>query len=289
MRLVIFADDPDWHCRRLVAACRRLGAEVVVTSLRRCRFRLGADGAGIEIPGFGGALPDVAVVRNIPSGSFEQVTFRLSLLHALRELDVRVVNDARAIERCVDKSMTSFLLHKAGIPTPPTLVAEDTDAAASWRAMQDADVIAKPLFGAQGRGLTRIAPGDPLPDPGDAAMSGVLYLQRYVGRASAWQDFRVFVVGDTAIAAMMRRGKSWVTNVARGGRCERVAAEGRLAELAVAAARAVGAGYCGVDLIEDDRNGIAVLEVNSMPAWHGLQGVAEVDIADGIARHVLGR
>jgi len=289
MRLVVFADDPDWHCRRLVASCRGRGAEVAVTSLKRCRFRLGMGGPGIEIPGFGGGLPDVAFVRNIPSGSFEQVTFRLSLLHALRELGVRVVNDARAIERCVDKSMTSFLLHKGGIPTPPTLVAEDGDAAASWRAMQQADVIAKPLFGAQGRGLRRIAPADPLPDPGDAALSGVLYLQRYVGRASEWRDFRVFVVGDTAIAAMMRRGKSWVTNVARGGRCERVPAEGRLAELAVAAARAVGAGYCGVDLIEDEQHGIAVLEVNSMPAWRGLQSVAEVDIAEGIARHVLGR
>ena len=289
MRLAIFADDPDWHCRRLVAAATRQGAEVVVTSLRRCRFRLGGDGSGIEIPGFGGALPDVAFVRNIPSGSFEQVTFRLSILHGLRELGIRVVNDARAIERCVDKSMTSFLLHKAGIPTPETLVGEDGDAAASWRALQKSDVIAKPLFGAQGRGLRRIAPVNPLPDPADPALSGVLYLQRYVGRASEWRDFRVFVIGDRAVAAMMRRGKSWVTNVARGGTCERAPSDGRLAELAVAAARAVGADYCGVDLIEDARRGLAVLEVNSMPAWRGLQGVAETDIADSIARHVLAR
>jgi RimK family alpha-L-glutamate ligase len=286
-RLVIFADDPDWHCRRLVAACRRHGAEVTVESLRRCRFRLGSGGSGIEIPGFSGDTPDVAFVRNIPSGSFEQVTFRLSLLHALRELGVRVVNDARAIERCVDKSMTSFLLHKAGIPTPETLASEDGDTAASWRAMQATDVVAKPLFGAQGRGLRRIAPTDPLPDPGDTALGGVLYLQRYVGHASEWRDFRVFVVGDKAVAAMMRRGKSWVTNVARGGTCVRVPSEGRLAELAVAAAHAVGASYCGVDLIEDGRHGISVLEVNSMPAWRGLQGVADIDIADGIARHVL--
>ncbi len=288
MRLVIFADDPDWHCRRLAASCRRHGAETTVESLRRCRFRLGSTGSGIEIPGFGGETPDVAVVRNIPSGSFEQVTFRLSLLHGLRELGVRVINDARAIERCVDKSMTSFLLHKSGIPTPETLVSEDTDAAASWRAMQETDVVAKPLFGAQGRGLRRLAVGDALPDPGETTLGGVLYLQRYVGRASEWRDFRVFVIGDVAVAAMMRHGKHWVTNVARGGTCERVPCAGRLAELAVAAAHAVGAGYCGVDLIEDARHGLTVLEVNSMPAWHGLQGVAEVDIADCIARHVLG-
>jgi RimK family alpha-L-glutamate ligase len=286
-RVVIFADEPDWHCSRLLAAFGRRHAAASIVSLRSCGFRLGGDGNGVLIPGFETGLPEVALVRNIPNGSFEQVTFRLSVLHALRELGIPVVNDARAIERCVDKSMTSFLLHKAGIPTPHTLVAEDTEAAASWRQAENSDVVAKPLFGAQGRGLTRIAPGEALPDAAAEPLRGVLYLQRYVGRERDWRDYRVFVVGDSAIAAMVRRGASWVTNVARGGVCEPVACTGRLAELAVAAAEAVGVGYCGVDLIEDGPRGLVVLEVNSMPAWQGLQGVAELDIADGIAAHVL--
>ena len=80
---------------------------------------------------------------------------------------------------------------------------------------------------------------------------------------------------------------NWVTNVARGGVCESVPCAGKLAELAVAAASAVGAAYCGVDLIEDEARGHLVLEVNSMPAWRGLQGVTDVDIADRISAHVL--
>jgi tetrahydromethanopterin:alpha-L-glutamate ligase len=287
-RVAIFADDPDWHCRRLLAAFDKRRASASVLSLRRCAFRLGGDGDGVIIPGFETGLPDMALVRNIPNGSFEQVTFRLSLLHALRELRIPVVNDARAIERCVDKSMTSFLLHKAGIPTPHTLAAEDAEAAASWRQAQDSDVVAKPLFGAQGRGLARIAPGEALPDAAAEPLRGVLYLQRYVGRDRDWRDYRVFVVGGIAVAAMLRRGASWVTNVARGGVCEPVACSGELAELAVAAAGAVGAGYCGVDLIDDEARRPVVLEVNSMPAWKGLQGVTDVDIADRIAAHVLG-
>ena len=286
-RVAIFADDPDWHCRRLMAAFDKRRASASVLSLRRCAFRLGGDGDGLMIPGFETGFPDMALVRNIPNGSFEQVTFRLSLLHALRELGIPVVNDARAIERCVDKSMTSFLLHKAGIPTPHTLAAEDAEAAASWRQAQDSDVVAKPLFGAQGRGLARIAPGEALPDAAAEPLRGVLYLQRYVGRDRDWRDYRVFVVGGSAVAAMLRRGASWVTNVARGGVCEPVACSGELAELAVAAAGAVGAGYCGVDLIEDEARRPVVLEVNSMPAWKGLQGVTDIDIADRIAAHVL--
>ncbi len=286
-RVVIFADDPDWHCRRLLAAIERRRATTAVVSLRQCGFELGNGGAGVFIPGFETGLPDAALVRNIPNGSFEQVTFRLSILHALRDLGVRVVNDARAIERCVDKSMTSFLVHRAGLPTPQTLVSEDAAMAASWRQGQVAEIVAKPLFGAQGRGLARIAPGEPLPEPAADPHRGVLYLQRYVGRERDWRDYRVFVVGSEAVAAMVRRGTSWVTNVARGGICEPVPCSGRLAELALAAANAVGAAYCGVDLIEDKSRGLVVLEVNSMPAWKGLQSVAEVDIADRIAAHVL--
>jgi RimK family alpha-L-glutamate ligase len=287
VKLVIFAEDPDWHCHRLAAACVARGAQVIVETLRACRFRLGEDGCGIDIPGLDGALPDAAIVRAIPNGSFEQVTLRLSLLHALRELEVFVTNDARAIERCVDKSMTSFLLHRAGIPTPPTFVGEEAERADEWRARSPADIVAKPLFGAQGRGLRRLGADEALPDPADTA--GVLYLQRYVGREGDWHDYRVFVVGEEPVAAMRRQGASWITNVAQGGRCESVPCRGALAELAVAATRAVGAGYAGVDLIEAEDGRLLVLEVNSMPAWKGLQNVARTDIAAAIAAHVVAR
>jgi tetrahydromethanopterin:alpha-L-glutamate ligase len=286
-RVVIFADEPDWHCSRLLAAFERRSAAVTILSLRQCAFALGGDGAGLVIPDFAAHLPDAALVRNIPNGTFEQVTFRLSILHALRELGVPVANDARAIERCVDKSMTSFLLHRAGIPTPATLVSESADTAASWRETEPAEVVAKPLFGAQGRGLARFAPEEPLPDPAAEPHRGVLYVQRYVGRERDWCDYRVFVAGGEPIAAMMRRGTSWVTNVARGAVCEPIPCSGALGELAVAAANAVGAAYCGVDLIEDADLGLLVLEVNSMPAWKGLQSVTDVDIADAIVAHVL--
>ena len=133
-------------------------------------------------PGFGDRLPDAVLVRTIAGGSFEAVTMRLGVLHALRELGVPVWNDARAIERCVDKSMTSFLLARAGIPTPPTWAVESASAARSIvRARGGAGpLVLKPLFGSQGRGLRLIR------DAGRAAAAratspGVYYLQRFVG------------------------------------------------------------------------------------------------------------
>lgn len=287
MRIALFTDQPDWHTRRLTAACRAHGITPVVVSLRRCAFVLDGKGSGVDVPGFGGDLPDAALVRTIAAGTFEQVTLRLGILHALAGLGVPVINDARAIERCVDKSMTSFLLQQAGIPIPATLASEDADAVQRWLATTPGERVQKPLFGSQGRGLVRFGRDEPLP-PADA-YAGVRYLQRFVGRDKDWRDYRVIVVEGQPVAAMLRHGRSWITNVRRGARCEAVAITDRLADLSRAAAAAVGADYAGIDLIEDASGALLVLEVNSMPAWKGLQSVASCDIARAVIDHVLRR
>ena len=114
------------------------------------------------MPGFDERLPDAVFVRCLSGGSFEAVTLRLGLLHALRESGVPVFNDARAIERCVDKSMTSFLLARAGIRNPATWVTEQPAAARASSSAKPANgpFVLKPLFGSQGRDLRLIASPD---------------------------------------------------------------------------------------------------------------------------------
>ena len=287
-RVVIFVDDADWHTRRLKRAFAAQGVEAVSLSLSECGFEAGGGGHGLRLPGFADALPDGVFVRTISAGSFEQVTMRLGVLHALRELGVPVHNDARAIERCVDKSMTSFLLHKQGIPTPATWSIESMAEArrvVRAEARPERPLVLKPLFGSQGRGLRLIDGLAALPPADEVA--GVYYLQRFIrGRAPGWRDWRVFVVGGRAIAAMIRHGTHWRTNASQGARCEGVPAAGELASLATAAAAAVGADYAGVDIMQDADDRHLVLEVNSMPAWAALQRVAEVDIAAALAANL---
>lgn len=289
-RIALFVDQPDWHSRRLIKAFAAEGAEAVCVSLRNCGFRTG-QGYGLFIPGFDAAPPDAAFVRQISDGSFEQVTLRLGLLHALREMGILVYNDARAAERCVDKSTTSFLLHRHGLPTPATWAVESAEQA---RAIVEAEalpgrpLVLKPLFGSQGRGLRLIENAEALPPA--AEMDGVFYLQRFVaGPTAGWRDWRVFVVGDRAVAAMIRHGVEWRTNAARGAHCEGAAATGPLAELAIAAAHAVGAAYAGVDIIADAAGALLVLEVNSMPAWKSLQQVSDTDISAALAADLMRR
>lgn len=289
-RIVIFVDNADWHTRCLKRAFADAGAEPVVLSLRDGGFEVGdAAGSGLRLPGFVERPPDAAFVRSISAGSFEQVTMRLGQLHALRELRVPVHNDARAIERCVDKSMTSFLLHRAGIPTPETWSVESVDAARrilKAQAGAGEPLVLKPLFGSQGRGLRLVERAEDL--PGSDEIGGVYYLQRFVaGGSPGWRDWRVFVVGRRAIAAMIRHGRQWRTNASQGARCEHAPAQGEIASLAVAAADAVGARYAGVDIIRDRAGRYLVLEVNSMPAWAALQRVSKVDVAGALAANLI--
>jgi tetrahydromethanopterin:alpha-L-glutamate ligase len=279
-------DAPDWHARALVAAFARCGAEAVPTRLAECEFDT-TRSHGLAIPGFGDELPRAVLVRAIGGGGFEEVTRRLGILHALRDLGVPVWNDARAIERCVDKSMASFLMARAGLPTPATWTVEGIDAARAIVAREaPCKLVLKPLFGAQGRGLRLIARPDDLPAP--AAVAGVYYLQRYVpaGRAG-FQDHRLFVSAGEMIGAMTRRAAEWITNIGRGGRPAPLVPDAELAGLAVRAAASVGADYAGVDLVRDPHGRALVLEVNSMPAWQGLQQVTATSIADRLVALLL--
>ncbi len=282
-RAVIFTDEPGWHGARLRAAFGARGYASRFVSLRRCGFDLEGSPCGVLVPGFEQALPDAAFVRGVPGGTLEEIVLHLDVLHALAELGVPVYNDGRAIERTVDKCMTSFLLRRAAIPTPATWVHSDAASARARVAREVAAghrVVLKPLFGSQGAGLARLGPGDALPEP--QACQGVYYLQRFVesgveGRA---QDWRVFVIGGRAVAAMRREATGWISNVAQGGRCHPVELDERLRKLSEAAARALQMRYAGIDLLADTDGRLWVVEVNGVPAWRGLQRVCDLPLTE---------
>jgi RimK family alpha-L-glutamate ligase len=305
LRVAIMTDETGWHTGRLKKAFRARGVDARCVDLAACRIDTSWSPFGLAIPGFARDLPDAVFVRGIAGGTFEQVTLRLGILHALRECGVPVYNDARAIERSVDKSMTSFLLHRAGVPTPPAWATESAafaqrvlmrEAAAARR------VVIKPLFGSQGKGLRRLGAnasnGALTPLPPLRSYREVAYLQRFVGSARARPgayDWRVLVIGSRAVAAMRRTGgRGWIHNVARGARCEPAELDPALASLAERATGALGLDYAGVDLIPDlsmpgETGAPLVLEVNGVAAWRGLQSVTTVDIAAALVDDLLDR
>jgi tetrahydromethanopterin:alpha-L-glutamate ligase len=282
--VLLISDTNDWHARRMEKAYVSRGARVIRLDLSSCNFDTSSQ-TGLDIPGSDG-VPLAVHVRTMAAGTFEATTKRLGVLHALERLGAQVINAPRAIEACVDKSMTSFLIARAGIPTPSTWTLESAEYARMRvrREIESGPLVLKPLLG---KGLTLLRTVEDLPLL--EAVAGVYYLQRFVPTLDGeFQDFRIFIAGEKAVASMSRRSSNWITNVKQGGSPEAVAPDAQLESLAVAAARATGAEIAGVDIIVG-RAGPQVLEVNSMPAWSGLQLVAEADIAGAIADHILSR
>ncbi|MFM0079997.1 RimK family alpha-L-glutamate ligase [Paraburkholderia sediminicola] len=298
LRIAIMTDETGWHTGRLKKAFRARGAEARCIDLADCRIDTTWEPHGLMLPGLGHTLPDAVFVRGIAGGTFEQVTLRLGILHALRESGVPVYNDARAIERSVDKSMTSFLLHRNGVPTPATWAGESA-AFAQRVLMREAaagrQVVLKPLFGSQGHGLKRLGAGGAhhgalTPLPSLKPYRQVAYLQRYIDGGRPGFDWRVLVIGGRAVAAMRRvGGKGWIHNFAQGAACEAAELDLPLAQTAVRATEALGLDYAGVDLIPDPHDAARplVLEVNGVAAWRGLQSVTSVDLAAALADDLL--
>ena len=293
-RIAILTDDPGWHGRRLAARVRGARGRGTLRVARRLPRGprgqpLGHRRSRLQGRGF---PTGCSCARSRP-GRFEQVTFRLAMLHALAEWGVPVYNSARAIERSVDKSMTSMLLRQAGHRD-----ARDLGRRAGSERARRAD--ARDRARATGSCSSRCsvpraracggsARGDDLPAAAD--YDGVYYLQRFVDAApDEARDYRVFVIGGSAVAAMMRRGPGWVHNVAQGARCEAAAAGGRCLRARRARRARDRPGLRRASTSCAARDGApVVIEVNGIPAWQGLQSVASIDIAARLAQDFVQR
>ena len=287
-RIAIIPDDPGWHGRELRRAFRALDFDSQYVSLIDCYLQIATDSQELVLPGFD-CLPDAVFVRGIPGGSLEQVIFRMDLLHALHKSGVPVYNRPRSIERTVDKPLTSLLLNRAGLPTPATWICESKThvrRVISEETEKGNKLVLKPLFGSQGIGVHRI---DKVTDlVHDDKFAGIYYLQRYIEQAEGdHHDIRVLVIDGQACAAMRRQSEHWVTNRAQGANCQPLPVSAAIRCLSEKVCQILDVDYAGVDIIEDQHGGLNLIEVNSIPAWYGLQGVVRFNIADRLAHSLV--
>jgi len=292
--IAIITDDPGWHGKELHEAFAEQGYKSTNVSLTDCYINISnpsgnKNTSGLVIPGFDNKLPDGVFVRGVQGGTLEEVVFYLDILHALRELKILVYNSARAIERSVDKAMTSFLLHQAGILTPPTWVGNDVHQAYSFVRRELAmgnKVVAKPLFGSQGKDLQLISKPEDITN--FKVYNKIYYLQRFVQTSEEGAfDWRIFVIADQVIASMKREGVDWISNVANGGKCYSAVINEQFADIAKDAVNAVDMHYAGVDVMQDLEGKLWVTEVNSIPAWKGLQSVNNFNVAQLLVKDFI--
>ena len=289
MQVVILSARIGWHTDELCRALAARGHVGIVLRYEGLLARLGGDraGAGLTNEQVQMFSADAVLARIIPSGSLEQIIFRVDALHWIEERGIPVINSPRAIERSVDKFYTDALLHEAGLETPETIVCETAaDALAAVR--QLGDVVIKPIFGSMGHGLVRVSDPDVafrIVRPLEQSRA-IFYVQRFIEHDS--RDLRVFVVGGRVLGAIERIAPpgDWRTNVTRGADARPFDLPPALEQMALRAAAAIGADYAGVDLLPARDGRVFVLEANGIPGWEGLQRATGLDVADALVRHV---
>lgn len=246
-----------------------------------CELSSALSSAGADVTSGGCRLNDVdaVLVRTMPPGSLEQVVFRMDALARLEAAGKVVMNPPRAIEAAVDKYLASARLAAAGLTIPRTIACQTADDAMAAFATLGGDVVLKPLFGSEGRGITRLA---------DEALAlrafkmleqlgAVLYLQEFIDHEGA--DWRLLVVGERVLGMRRRNPLDWRTNVSRGATAEPLEVTSELAELAQRAAAAVGAPLAGVDLLPGRDGAVYAIEVNAVPGWKALSRALDIDVA----------
>ena len=286
MDIAVLAARDSWYFRDLARAA---GERHRLTAISYKSLGSHVAAANLSIDSGGGRSLnslDAVLVRSMPPGSLEQVVFRMDALAQLESSGVRVINPARAIEAAVDKYLATAKLQAAELLVPPTIVCQTAaDGLAAFETL-GGDVVVKPLFGGEGRGITRV---------NDVAIArrvfmsleqigSVLYLQKFIPHDGV--DWRLLVIGDDVLGMKRINPDDWRTNISLGARPAPLEVTVELAQLARCGAAAVGATVAGVDLLPGRDGRLYAIEVNAVPGWRALGEITGVDVAERVLRVV---
>jgi len=286
MKLAILSRNSRlYSTRRLVDAARQRGHTVRVLDPLRCYMRIAATGFQLHYKGRSLAGYDAV----IPRIGASITRYGTAVLRQFELMGAYTPNPSDAILRARDKLRAHQLLAAQGIDLPVTVFGDNPDDTTDLLSMLGPPPhVIKLNEGAQGAGVM-------LTEKPSASRSVVealrgLYasfvVQEFIGEADG-ADLRCFVVGDRVVASMRRQAPEgdFRSNLHRGGTAERAVAGDEECAVAVRAARVLGLGVAGVDLIRA-RRGPLVLEVNSTPGLEGIEGVCGVDVAGCIVEHL---
>lgn len=289
MKLAILSRNGKlYSTRRLVDAARERGHTVRVLDPLRCYMRIASDGfqmhyKGRQLAGYDAVIPRIGA---------SVTRYGTAVLRQLELMGSYTPNPASAVLRARDKLRTHQLLAAQGIDLPATVFGDNPDDTVDLLSMLGPPPhVIKLNEGTQGAGV--MLTEKPSASRGVIEALRGLYanflVQEFVAEAKG-ADLRCFVVGGQVVAAMRRQAEQgeFRSNLHRGGTAIPAIANAAEQAAAVRAAKVIGLGVAGVDLIHSDR-GPLILEVNSSPGLEGIESASGIDIAGKIVEHVAKR
>ena len=279
MQFAILGSNESWYFKDLERAAG--GTNHQLTALPFSSITATVEPQGQRIGAGQQSLQqfDAVLVRTMPPGSLEQVVFRMDVLDTLARQGIPVVNPPAAIEAAVDKYRTLSRLQETGLRVPRTIVCQTLEEAMDAFTELGEDVVIKPIFGGEGRGISRLADRDLAMHAFKLLLQlkAVVYLQQFIPHHG--YDIRVLVMDDQMLAIRRCSENDWRTNIGRGGQAEPFSLDPALEQLARRAVASVGALVAGVDILPGQDGMYYLLEVNGVPGWKALAHSLDVDVA----------
>lgn len=233
------------------------------------------------------ATPDILITRPYLQAN---VDLGISTAKQFQTMGIPVFNDYLSIARCKNKVRMTQFLKTHGIPIPKTMVVYSRIyLKQALEAIGNFPIIVKTPTGSFGFGVVLIESKRSFQSFLDMysadAKDQPLLIQEYIGEAKG-RDIRVFVIGNTAVAAMERiaRKGEFRSNFSIGGKVALTELSSEEIQLCVRAAEALGCDVAGVDMIRT-KDGPKIIEVNCNPGFEGIVEATKVNIPDLIIEH----
>ena len=286
MHIAVLTQKPElYSTKRIVEAGEARGHRISVINYMECYMNIATHRPMIMFQGQ--PLSDIDAI--IPRVGADSTFYGTAVVRQFEMMGVYTANGSQAIARSRDKLRSLQIMARKGIPMPITGFAHSTrEVQGLIRTVGGAPLIIKLVEGTQGIGVV-LAETEKAAESVIEAFRGLeanILVQEYIKEAGG-TDLRCFVVGGKIIASMMRTAAvgEFRANIHRGGTGSKVKLSPEERATARSAAKALGLGVAGVDMLRSN-HGALVIEVNSSPGLEGIEKATEKDVASKIIEHV---
>ncbi|MDZ7817670.1 MAG: 30S ribosomal protein S6--L-glutamate ligase [Aliarcobacter sp.] len=286
MRIYILSRNKDlYSTKRLFEEASAKGWEVKVIDYLKCTIEIMKGELVVNYQGKVLPIPDAIIPRIGASRTF----YGAAMVRHFEMLDVFSTTGNLALTRSRDKLRSLQVLSKNDVDMPRTVFASNKSNAKDVIELSGgAPLVLKILEGTQGVGVVLVDSEKAAKSVLDAfyGMDVNLLVQEYIEEAGG-ADIRAFVVNGEVVGAMKRQGAEgdFRSNLHQGGSATAYKLNRKEKATAIAAAKAMGLGVCGVDMIPSSR-GPLVMEVNSSPGLEGIEKSTSINIAAKIMEYI---
>lgn len=286
MKIVVLSRNPKlYSTSKIVEAGKKRGHEMQVVDHTKCDIII--EKKNPEIHYKGEVLKDVDAV--IPRIGASVTFYGIAVVRQFEMMKIFTSVESQALMRSRDKLRSLQVLSRAGLGLPKTAFSNYSKNVKSIiKAVGGAPLVIKLLEGTQGLGVV-LADNENSAESVLEAFNGLqarVIVQEFIKEAKG-ADIRAFIVDGVVVGAMKRQGKEgeFRSNLHRGGSAEIIELSDDEENAALKAAKSMGLGVAGVDMLQSAR-GPLILEVNSSPGLEGIETATGKDIAKSIIRYI---